>query len=380
MIIYIIMLIFSILFMYVSTKAKKKWQKCCCYIMTFLPFFLVSALRYDLGTDYLRRYNFDYHRIENGIDVKNMEIGFKTIIRICLLFSQESTALFIVTSAITVGLIMYTIITKSKYPILSILIFFLGGFFFDSLNIVRQYLAVSLIVVAYPFLLDKKKYFLYAIFVILAGLMHSTAFIMLALMLLDKKMLADWKWVIPVTAIILILNENLMQIVKLCVQNTRFNVYLTGKFAKGDVSELYIIENVLVYIFMYYIYRKNKALDNVKKEDILFLNVQAVSLIMMALGACHMLFIRIALYFEVFQIISVPYYISVIPSKKIIEDLKQRIKGKVNLQKLQKNLKNYVIFTFVLGFAVVFTRTNIMKNTNQVLPYKTIINKNISIK
>lgn len=69
-------------------------------------------------------------------------------------------------------------------------------------------------------------------------------------------MLADWKWVIPVTAIILILNENLMQIVKLCVQNTRFNVYLTGKFAKGDVSELYIIENVLVYIFMYYIYRK----------------------------------------------------------------------------------------------------------------------------
>ena len=79
-------------------------------------------------------------------------------------------------------------------------------------------------------------------------------------------MLADWKWVIPVTAIILILNENLMQIVKLCVQNTRFNVYLTGKFAKGDVSELYIIENVLVYIFMYYIYRKNKALDNVKKR------------------------------------------------------------------------------------------------------------------
>jgi len=171
-----------------------------------------------------------------------------------------------------------------------------------------------------------------------------------------------------------------MQIVKLCVQNTRFNVYLTGKFAKGDVSELYIIENVLVYIFMYYIYRKNKALDNVKKEDILFLNVQAVSLIMMALGACHMLFIRIALYFEVFQIISVPYYISVIPSKKIIEDIKQRIKGKVNLQKLQKNLKNYVIVAFILGFAVVFTRTNIMKNTNQVLPYKTIINKNISIK
>ena len=111
MIIYIIMLIISILFMYVSTKAKKKWQKCCCYVMAFLPFFLVSALRYDLGTDYLRRYNFDYHRIANGIDVKNMEIGFKTIIRICLLFSQESTALFIVTSAITVGLIMYTIIT-----------------------------------------------------------------------------------------------------------------------------------------------------------------------------------------------------------------------------------------------------------------------------
>lgn len=380
MIVYIVMLIISIIFMIIATKVKKKWQKCSCYIMAFLPFFLVSALRYDLGTDYLRRYNFDYHRIANGINVKNMEIGFKAIIRLCLLFSQESTVLFIVTSAITIGLIMYTIITRSKFPILSVLIFFLVGFFFDSLNIVRQYLAISLVVAAYPFLLEKKKYFLYALFVILAGLMHSTAFIMLVLILFNKKMIANWKVVIPITFVILVLNENLMEIVKLCVQNTRFNVYLTGKFAKGDVSELFIIENILVYIFMCYIYGKNKALNRVKKEDILFLNIQAASLITMVLGSCHMLFIRIALYFEVFQVISIPYYISVMPNKKIIEDIKQKTKGKINLQKSQKNLKNYVIVAFIFCFGIVFTRTNIFKNTNQVLPYKTVINKSISIK
>lgn len=380
MIVYILMLLISILFIFISTKADKKWKKIICYILAGLPFFLVSALRYDVGTDYLRRYNYDYNRISQGIDVKNLEIGFKLIIRFCLLFTQESYLLFIVISAITIGSIMYIIIKKSKNPILSLTIFLLAGFFFDSLNIVRQYLAISLVVLGYPFLLNNnKKILLFIPFVIVAGLMHSTAFIMLILLVLNQKMLANWKWVIPTAILILILNENLLNILGFFIQNTRFSVYLTGKFAQGDVSYLFIAENLLIYLFMYYIYSKNKKLNNVQKEDILFLNIQALALLVMVLGSCHMLFIRIALYFSIFQIISIPYYISKMPNEQIVEDISKITKDKINLKKIENKLPQYATAIIVLCFIFAFTRTNILTNTNEVLPYKTILNKEISI-
>ena len=380
MIVYILMLLISILFLFISTKVEKKWVKIICYILSGLPFFLVSALRYDVGTDYLRRYNYDYNRISQGIDVKNLEIGFKLIVKFCLLFTQESYLLFIIVSAITIGSIMYIIIKKSKNPILSVTIFLLAGFFFDSLNIVRQYLAISIVILGYPFLLEKdKKIFLFIPFAIVAGLMHSSAFIMLILVVLNQKMLANWKWVIPVSIIILILNENLINILGIFIQNTRFSVYLTGKFAQGDVSYLFIAENLLIYLFMSYVYSKNKKLNNIQKEDILFINIQALALIVMVLGSCHMLFIRMALYFSVFQIVSIPYYISKMPNSQIVEDLLKISKNKINLKKVENKLKQCVTIIFILCFAFAFTRTNILTNTNEVLPYKTILNKEISI-
>ena len=130
---------------------------------------------------------------------------------------------------------------------------------------------------------------------------------------------------------------------------------------------------------MYYIYSKNKKLNNVQKEDILFLNIQALALLVMVLGSCHMLFIRIALYFSVFQIISIPYYISKMPNAQIVEDISKITKDKINLKKIENKLPQYATAIIVLCFIFAFTRTNILTNTNEVLPYKTILNKEISI-
>lgn len=379
MIVYISMLLISIFFLYIAGKMHKKWERVVCYILAVLPFFLVSALRYDLGTDYLRRYHYDYNRIAQGIYVKNLELGFQAMVKFCLLFTKESYLLFVVTSAIIIGCIMYRIIKSSKNPILSVFIFFLGGFFFDSLNIMRQYLAMSMVFFAYPFLLEKKKWIWYILCVIIAGMMHSSAFVMLMLLLLTKKMLVSWKWVLPCAVILLIVNENLLQIIGWFLQGTRFNVYLTGKFAQGDVSYLFIAENLIIYALFYYIYQKNQKRDSIEKTDILFLNIQGLALLTMVLGACHMLFIRSALYFSIFQVISLPYYISKMPVGEMIEDVKRITKQKINLEKYKKKIPQYVTIFTVVCFLFAFTRTNIMNNTNEVLPYKTILNKEISI-
>lgn len=372
------MLIISIIFFIAAEKVKKGWQKNLLYVLATIPFFLVSAFRFGVGTDYLKRYWYDYNRIVQGENITNLEIGFKIIIRICIIISKEPYILFIICSAIIISLIMYTVITKSKNPILSILIFFLGGFFFDSLNIMRQYIAMSLILFAYKFLLEDRKVFLYILCVILAGTFHSSAFIMLVLAFLPKKEYANWKWFLPITVIILLLNERLFKLLELALQGTRFNVYFTGKLAKGEVSFLFIAENLLFYIAMSYIYAKNKKIRNIDKQDTLFLNIQALALLCIAISTCHMLFIRITLYFSIFQIISVPYYISKMPVKEICYDIKKITKGKINLT--GKNMQKYATIIIVLCFIIAFTKTNILCNTNGVLPYRMIFNKKLLIK
>lgn len=381
MIIYISMLLISIIFILLSNKFNKKWQKVICYILAALPFFLVSAFRYDLGTDYGKRYMHSYELLGKGQDKNlNLEPGYIILAKLCLLISTEYYTIFIVTSAIIVGCIMLTIFTKSKNPLLSVIIFLLGGFFFDSLNIMRQYLAMSIIILGYRFLLGKKRYWiLYVMCVLLAASLHSTAIIMLLLLLFPKKMLSSYLWVLPTAVIVLILNENLFNIVAFFIQNTRFAQYLTGQFAQGEVSFLFIGENLAFYLFMYYIYRKNKKLNNISSEDILYLNIQACALLAMCAGTCHMLLIRIALYFSVFQVISVPYYISKMPEKEIVEDIKKLTFKKIDLRKYEKHLQKSMTVIIVLCFMFAFTRTNILVNTNAVVPYKTIFNKELRI-
>ena len=223
MIVYVLMLILSILFLILEKKAKKRWIKIICCIMAIMPFFIVSAFRYDLGTDYTRRYVFDYNRTLQGIDVPNLEILFKAIMKFCIIFTEEPYLMFAITSAITVGFILGTSFKKSQDKILSVCIFLLGGFFFDSLNIMRQYMAMSLVFFGYQFLLKSKKWYLtYILTVIIATLIHSSAIIMLVLVFFTKKMLVSWKWVLPVCNIIVLLNENLMNILGLILQNSRF--------------------------------------------------------------------------------------------------------------------------------------------------------------
>ena len=85
------------------------------------------------------------------------------------------------------------------------------------------------------------------------------------------------------------------------------------------------------------------------------------------MASCHMLFIRITSYFSIFQIISIPYFIT--ESKKYIQFTFNKKRVLLNIPKL------IVIICYVFAFY----RTNIHSNTNEVLPYKSVIKKDISI-
>ena len=376
MITYIVMIIISIVFLLISNRSDNKKKKILYYILATLSFFFVSAIRYDVGTDYLKRYVYDFNRMSQGINIDNFEIGFKIIIWFCLLFTKNSQLLFIITSAITITLTMNTIYAKSKNIVLSFLIFFLGGFFFDTLNLIRQYIAISIILFSYRLLVkksqEKKDYIIFGLSVLIAMSMHSSSIVAFIILFLNKKMIMNWKWLMPTCIIVLILNENLMNSIEWIIQNTRFNVYLTGKMARGEISILFILENFLVYVFMCYIFSRNQKISNNNKEDILFMNIQGLSLLVTTLGSCHMQFARIALYFLIFQIISIPNFIANMPIEEIKKDIEKIIKNKMYLNKIMPNLKNIVAVVFIICFTTIFWYNNIKNNNNDVVPYKVI--------
>jgi len=373
MYIYIITFLITILLIWLAeNKAKSRKIKIILLILAVVPMFFISAIRYNVGTDYEKRYVADYYTLLEGKNVGNLEIGFKAIDYLCLFFTKEPYLLFVITSLIILAIIFEVIYKKSSNRILSIIIFFLGGYFFATLNIIRQYISVAFILLGYQFLMSenkKKAYIGFVICAILAFFMHSSSIICFIIILLTKKNIMDARWVIPLSILILILNKNIMVILTPIIKNTRFNVYLTGKFTTGELSILQIVENLIIYLAMYFSYyfekKQGKELD---KQGITLLNIQSLALLLTVSGVIHTLFIRMAIYFVAFQIISIPYFFSILQFNTITDKINKKFKKNLKT----KTVEIIIYSCIVLGFSAMFIYTNILNNDNEVLPYKTI--------
>ena len=373
MYIYIITFLITILLVWLAeNKAKSRKNKIILLILAVVPMFFISAIRYNVGTDYEKRYVADYYTLLEGKNVGNLEIGFKAIDYLCLFFTKEPYLIFVITSLIILAIIFEVIYKKSSNRILSIIIFFLGGYFFATLNLIRQYISVAFILLGYQFLMSenkKKSYIGFVICAILAFFMHSSSIICFIIILLTKKNIMDARWVIPLSILILILNKNIMVILTPIIKNTRFNVYLTGKFTTGELSILQIVENLIIYLAMYFSYyfekKQGKELD---KQGITLLNIQGLALLLTVSGVIHTLFIRMAIYFVAFQIISIPYFFSILQFNTITDKINKKFKKNLKT----KTVEIIIYSCIVLGFSAMFIYTNILNNDNEVLPYKTI--------
>lgn len=347
---YILMLIFSISMICLAEKfGNNKKIKILLYTLSGMSFFIVSAIRYDVGTDYFYRYAPDYIKMGQGIDVINLEIGYKLIVKICLLITKDYTIIFAVTSAIIIGLTFYTIFKESPYPALSVAIYFLTGFFFHSLNLMRQYLAISVLLFSYRFLVDK-KYILYTISVIIASLLHSISLIMIVAFALCKWEIFDLKRTIIMAIFLLICGRYIWpHVVNLIVNHTRFADYIGSRFDRTQLRTWDIAVNAILYIVIFYMYKHTK--EKGRKEKF-FLNVQACSLFFMILASTMYLLFRFSFYFGIFNIISIPYFLK-------NSDIK--IKNKIAI---------LIILMITLTGNII--KTNVKGNCDEVRPYKTI--------
>lgn len=369
MLVYIGMIIISLVFAILANKTKSKIRKIIYYIGICIPFIIVSGIRYDVGTDYMFRYVPNYISISEGKNVTSLEPIFLLIIKICLIFSNDYALLFIVTSTITITLIMISIFKNSKNIIMSVIIFFVGSFFFQSMNLVRQFMAMAVIILSYKLLFNKKTIIFWLCSSVVAVLIHSMSVVILIAIVFDKKVF-DYRIVLACSAIFAFFGKNVIKFVLSLAENSNItNIAKYAHYAEqgGNLIWSSLIVEFLIYVYFIVIYNNAKKNEiKLEKEGIFFINAQATVFFAIVMNVHIDLFFRVSIVFSMFQLISIPYFYNI--SKKCeFKILKNnRLLNNINL------INKGIVVVILLLMTSRMTFSNIIKGSDEILPYKTI--------
>ena len=291
-------------------------------VLCFLPLFLVSALRYNVGTDYMWTYYQGYIRVGNGNNFDDFSIGYKKMVQALNIITKDPQILFVVTSFIFCYFLWKTIYEQSADILLSIMLVIVTRYYFISLNTIRQFIAMSIVIYATKYIIQN-KIIKFLIFLAIASLFHTSILIYIVLIFLRKINLSRKRVAIIGVGVIGIYfvgqSGVLINIIKMVLSNTKYITHLGHyEYMVGEQFELFTLAlNVLVLLTFYL-----TGIDG--KKDVKFnfyLNIQIVTVVICSLMSIVPLMERIYWMFSFFQILSIPYVLRNAKKKKIVGSL-----------------------------------------------------------
>lgn len=298
-----------------SARKKNKALYELWFWLAVLPIFLITALRYDVGTDYFFTYVPEFNHILNG-SAGFSEWGFNQLIRLIQVFTSNPQWLFVVTGFIFSLATVRTVSRCSDDPVLSVAVLLVSCFYFWSLNNVRQAIAAVLVFAAFPAML--KPNFLngvrFAFFLALAFCFHQSVLIM-ALPFLVLCIKPARKYFPAVAMLGLILLPIGSQLAALLLKGTKYYYYFVTDYNNGEATVLLILYHLFFFGYAWLILEKYRLRD-ARAYVLLFMQYLCF------LTATASLFLsmpemisRLTMYFQVFQILLIPRCCRAIPGK-----------------------------------------------------------------
>lgn len=284
-----------------NDKKKKKFL-----MFAFMQMFIIQALRSpDVGTDTMHYVNV-YKNFQNSEYYEflftHFEPGFKWLYLILKHFNCTQQWLLVVVSAITMYGFAYFIYKNTKNPWISTFIF-ACMFYPNSFNIMRQYMAISIAINSFPYVIDK-KYIKGSILILIGTLFHSTAFLMFIPMLF--RIIKNWKiirnLIIASTVIFFAFGT---RIVSLLLPFLGKEFYLTG----FEVSRIFRMTTVLTFVFAILIWYFAKTMKDERYKTLLNL-LSCVAFVNMDFGILYLkyeFFSRVIEILNLYLLIGVPY-------------------------------------------------------------------------
>ncbi|KIO70372.1 EpsG family protein [Caldibacillus thermoamylovorans] len=284
--------------------------------ISFLPLLLISALRspsvgadtenylygYNLIKDYFYPDFFNVVRWENGYVILNKLVSF---------MSNNEQIIIIATSFIILIGIFYFIYKNSLNFTFSIYLFLSLYFYLISFNLIRQFIAISILLMGFH-LIEKRKFFKYLIVVVIASTFHQPAILMIGLYFLyNLKLNAKNLTLIIGSAILLLVSFNyIMELIFIVFPG--YEYYIGTSYLEGSGLLTTLISGSILFfgVFIKLTYKSDKKFD-------FLLIIMIVSFLVSALSMYITLFNRLGYYFSIFNIIFIPYAIYLVKDQNV---------------------------------------------------------------
>lgn len=177
----------------VKGKQKLKDQNKAYVVFMGVWLFFITVLRNNsVGADtrtylsiYSRSHVIGWQAVFRWADTMMIEPGYVICNKALSYINDNPRFILLISAAITISLISYHIFKYSKKPWLSFFMFITLGMFGESLCLMRQYIAVAIIVASYIAIKDNKL-LKFVVLVLLAASIHTSAIIMFPMFWISK--------------------------------------------------------------------------------------------------------------------------------------------------------------------------------------------------
>ncbi|MFS2168903.1 EpsG family protein [Priestia megaterium] len=157
--------------------------------LSSIPLILIMGLRDKyIGTDAIQFYSV-FTEINTGnygwLDYGDTryEVGYFLLNKIIGLFTQDPQVFLLIISVIIVAGICIFIYQNSRNPFMSLILFQTLYFYCNSFNLVRQYIAIAIVVNSLTFI-KERKIIKSSLIIIIASTFHTSALFLLPLVIL----------------------------------------------------------------------------------------------------------------------------------------------------------------------------------------------------
>jgi len=275
------------------------------FFWTMFVLVFVAGFREGVGTDYwayARNFNDYSSNVWNSI-INFDEPGIKIIAYISSLFHNHYGTMMLISSIITVGLSVYTIVKSSRLFFLSVLLYIFIGAWHGSFNGVRQYLAAAIIFFGHKHILNK-EFKKYMIIIFIASIFHISALTMIVLYFVPKKKIKIYHIIILflISLIGFFTYDHIFQIITSIFNVFRGTPFVMNEYVIRDVNFFRVLTAIAPVIF-YVLFSNKKSLNN---QDNFYINILFLNAMVFIISSNSAYLARFTIYTNIFTTIAFP--------------------------------------------------------------------------
>lgn len=284
-------------------------------IIGTLMFFLFAFRAKEIGIDTQVYYSdFSFINATPFFKLSNlrMEIGFVYLVKVLGLFSTNPQILLVVSGLIITGSVSTFIYKYSTNVRVSLLLFVFLMFMFSYMNIMRQAIAISILLLSFRHLL-KGNNFTYFIYIIIASTFHIAAIFMIPIIFLAKLKI-DFKTIIIILSTIVVMFFIFTPALTLFFKVfPKYSYYLDNIDGNsnyfGALIDFIFYSSIFIAAFIFYDY------ENQTRFDIIFIWMFILQIFFQMFTMKMTVVNRVGQIYAIFAIVGIPLLIS--KSKKL---------------------------------------------------------------